>query len=364
MVRMWCWFRCIKKVFPGEPVRVAFIVCLSGLAVSTYAQASDVSPDAAPVAIVGGVAIYEKDLLPLISAQLRQLRNQEYEVQSKALEQIITEKLLEVEAKKQGLTVEQLLQQHVKELVGVPSDSEVEAFYLGQKDRLGRPLPEVRPQLREALRQIRMQQAREKYVAGLREQAAVTVSLNPPRVQVGYDSKQARGNPEAPVTIVEFSDFHCPFCKRVQPTLTQLLDRYPDKVKLVFRDLPLGQLHPQARRAAEAARCARDQGKFWEYHDMLFEQAPKAAEDDLKRYAEQIGLDVGKFEGCLFQSLHHDAVQRDIDEATKLGMTGTPAFFINGRFLDGAQPLEKFVQIIDEELVRAASGAQVSARIK
>ena len=207
-----------------------------------------------------------------------------------------------------------------------------------------------------------MQQAREKYVASLRERAAVTVSLNPPRLQVDYDSKQVRGNPEAPVTIVEFSDFHCPFCKRVQPTLTQVFDRYPGKVKLAFRDFPLGQLHPQARRAAEAARCAQDQAKFWEYHDMLFEQAPKAAEDDLKRYAEQIGLDVGKFEGCLFQSLHHDAVQRDIDEATRLGMTGTPAFFINGRFLNGAQSMEKFVQIIDEELACAAAGGQLSAQ--
>ena len=362
MVRMGCWFRWTRKIVPSVLARVAIIVCFSGLAVSTYAQASDVRPDAAPVAIVGGVAIYEKELLPLISQQLHQLRNQEYEVQSKALEQIIAEKLLEAEAKKQGLTVEQLLARHMSEVAVVPSDSEVEAFYLGQKDRLGRPLPEVRSHLREALRQIRTQQAREKYVAKLREQAAVTVSLDPPRMQVDYDSKQARGNPEAPVTIVEFSDFHCPFCKRVQPTLTQLLDRYTGKVNLVFRDFPLGQLHPQARRAAEAARCAQDQAKFWEYHDMLFGQAPKAAEDDLKRYAEQIGLDVGTFEGCLFQSLHHDAVQRDIDEATKLGVTGTPAFFINGRFLNGAQPLEKFVQIIDEELAHAAAGGQVSGR--
>ena len=96
---------------------------------------------------------------------------------------------------------------------------------------------------------------------------------------------------------------------------------------------------------------------------MLFEQAPKAAEDDLKRYAKQVGLDVVTFEGCLFQSLHHDAVQRDIDEATKLGMTGTPAFFINGRFLNGAQPFEKFVQIIDDELARPTVGP-VSERIQ
>lgn len=167
-------------------------------------------------------------------------------------------------------------------------------------------------------------------MARLREQTAVTVSLNPPRMQVGYDSKQARGNPETPVTIVEFSDFHCPFCKRVQPTLTQLLDRYPGKVKLMFRDFPLGQLHPRARRAAEAARCAQDQGKFWECHDVLFEQAPKAAEDDLKHYAQQAGIDGEQFSNCLFQSVHHEAAQRDLDEGSRLGLEGTLAFFING----------------------------------
>jgi protein-disulfide isomerase len=306
----------------------------------------------------------EEELLPRISAQLHKLRTQEFELKQNALEQIITQKLLEGEAKKQGLTVEQLLQRDVEARVGGLSESEVEAFYLGQKDRVGGPLSEVRNQLREALRRTKIQQAREEYVSGLRERSAVTVSLNPPRLQVGYDSKLVRGNPEAPITIVEFSDYHCPFCKRVQPTLSQLLNRYQGKIKLAFRDFPLVQLHPQARRAAEAAHCAQDQGRFWEYHDVLFEQAPKAAEDDLKRYAEQIGLDVGKFEGCLFQSLHHGAVQRDIDEATKLGMTGTPGFFINGRQLSGALPLDIFTHIIDEELVHVAAGARVSELTK
>jgi protein-disulfide isomerase len=147
----------------------------------------------------------------------------------------------------------------------------------------------------------------------------------------------------------------------VQPTLTQVLEKYPGKVRLLFRHLPLDALHPQARSAAEASWCAQDQGKFWEYHDLLFANAPKAAEDDLKHYAEQSDLDVKKFESCLSQNLHRDNIQRDVDEVTKLGMSGTPAFFINGRFLDGAQPLENFVQIIDDELARLAAGAPVSA---
>jgi protein-disulfide isomerase len=155
------------------------------------------------------------------------------------------------------------------------------------------------------------------------------------------------------VTLVEFSDFHCPFCKRVQPTLEQLMVKYPKQVKLVFRDFPLDQLHPQARGAAEAARCAHEQGKFWEYHDLLFTNAPKASPDDLGKYAEQVGLDGKKFDVCLSDGSQQAAVQQDVEEGSRLGITGTPMFFINGRPLSGALPFEQFVQVIEEELARS-----------
>ncbi len=140
------------------------------------------------------------------------------------------------------------------------------------------------------------------------------------------------------MTLVESSDFHCPFCKRVQPTLTQLLERYPGKVKLVYRDFPLDSLHPEARRAAEAARCAHDQGKFWEYQTLLFAGPASATPEELDRYAGQAGLDTASFGHCLSGGVHRAAVQRDIDEGARLGVAGTPGFFINGRPLSGAQP--------------------------
>jgi protein-disulfide isomerase len=120
----------------------------------------------------------------------------------------------------------------------------------------------------------------------------------------------------------------------------------------VYRDFPIESLHPRARWAAEAARCAHDQGKFWEYHDVLYANAPQAAPEDLRRYAEQVRLNVATFENCVSAGIHREAVQRDIDEATRLGVNGTPAFFINGRPLPGAQPLEAFVRVIEEELAR------------
>jgi protein-disulfide isomerase len=137
-----------------------------------------------------------------------------------------------------------------------------------------------------------------------------------------------------------------------------VLDRYPGKVRLAYRDFPLDSIHPQARRAAEAARCAHDQGKFWEYHDVLFAQSPQLALENLRRYAGQVGLDVAKFDSCLTTGTHKATVQRDLDEGNRLGITGTPSFFINGRTLSGAQPLEAFTRLIEQELARVATSGK------
>ena len=161
-----------------------------------------------------------------------------------------------------------------------------------------------------------------------------------------------RGAANAPVTIVEFSDFHCPFCKRVLPTLKEIEAKYGDKVKLAFRDYPIDQLHPGARKAHEAARCAHEQGRFWAYHDVLFDKAPRASLDDLKAYAREVGLDLPKFDQCVTSGKHKEVVQKDIDEGARLGVSGTPAFFINGELLSGAQPLESFVRVVERELER------------
>jgi protein-disulfide isomerase len=209
------------------------------------------------------------------------------------------------------------------------------------------------------LQEQKLTDERNAFVESLRSRATVVVRLQPPatiRVEVSTEGAPSRGAPDAPVTIVEFSEFQCPFCSRAQPTLKQILERYAGKVKLVHRDFPLDSLHPRARPAAEAARCARDQEKFWEYHDLVFKNFPQASADDLKRYASQAGLDVTRFEGCLSAGVHKTAVQDDVDEGTKLGVTGTPAFFINGRLISGAQPLDAFVRVIEDELARIATG--------
>ena len=163
---------------------------------------------------------------------------------------------------------------------------------------------------------------------------------------------QFRGRPEAPITLVEFSDYECPFCGRAQETVEQILQNYPGKIRLVFRDFPLSY-HRFAAKAAEAAHCAADQGRFWEMHEMLFENSYALREMDLKAYAEELGLDQGDFDRCLYSSAKAPVVEGSKTVAAKLGLTGAPSFFINGRLVTGAQPFEVFEAIIEDELHKA-----------
>lgn len=343
--------------------------CLTSCA-SALALALVVSPAQAgneggvSLAEVNGESVTVEDLDHALGVKLTKLQEQLYALKRAELDAQIGQRLLAQEADKRGVSVAALLDAEVTAKVGLVMETEIEAFIQENRSQLKGDGAEIRDKIRASLQQRKLTEQRNQYVHSLRTKGTVVDRLQPPpvvRVQVSTDGAPIRGIADAPVTLVEFSDFHCPFCKRVQSTLTKVLEKYPGKVRLLFRHLPLDALHPQARSAAEASWCAQDQGKFWEYHDLLFANAPKAAEDDLKHYAEQIVLDMRTFESCLSQNAHRDSVQRDIDEVTRLGMSGTPAFFINGRFLNGAQPLEKFVQLIDEEFARATVGP-VSAR--
>jgi protein-disulfide isomerase len=315
-----------------------------------------------PVAEVDGEAITAEDLERALGTRLHQLELQIHELKRRQLDALIAERLLTREAQRRGIPVNALLDAEVEAKAAAVTAEEVDAVYQASRARLRGDEAAVREQLRARLRQQRLAARRAAYVEALRAQARVQVSLAAPairRVDVATAGAPVRGAADAPVTVVEFSDFHCPFCRSVQPTLATLLERYAGKVRLVHRDFPIDALHPQASRAAEAARCAHDQGRFWEYHDVLFATAPRAAPADLERYAGQVGLDAGRFGRCLSEATHRGAVQEDVDAAARLGLSGTPAFFVNGRLLSGAQPLESFVRLVEEELElgRAGRGA-------
>jgi protein-disulfide isomerase len=308
---------------------------------------------APPLAEVNGDLITIKDLEQAAGAKLIQLEEQLYEFKRRELDILIADRLFAQEAARRGMSVSALLDYEVTGKVALVTEQEIDAFQQANRDRVRGNEATARQQIRAHLQQQKLFARRDEFVTSLRSQARIVTRLPRPtvvRVEVGTQGAPLRGPAEAPVTLVEFSDFQCPFCKQSQATLTQLLKQYPGKLKLVYRDFPLDQIHPQARAAAEAARCANDQGKFWEYHDILFAQSPQASPEALRRYAEQSGLDAASFDRCLTSGLHRSAVQRDVDDGTRLGITGTPAFFINGRPVLGAQQIEAFTRVIEEEL--------------
>lgn len=301
------------------------------------------------VATVNGEPISDEDLN--IEGELVRLEQEAYKIRQEAIDRTVGMKLLEKEANENGVSVSELLEEFVDSHVADVTPEEVERFYAQNKSRIRKPLEEVRDDLTAAIKQSRVKQARDDYVAQLRKSADVNVLIEPPRLPVDLENAHRRGPADAPVTLVEFSDFQCPFCKRVQPTLRQVFDEYEGKMNWVFKDLPLTQIHPAAQRAAEAARCAGDQGKFWEYRDGLF-QAKRVSDEIHPEMVKELGLDAEAFEACLDSGKHRAVVQAARSEAQSLGISGTPAFIINGILLSGAQPKEEFVKIIEAELAR------------
>ena len=172
------------------------------------------------------------------------------------------------------------------------------------------------------------------------------------KVPVSADDDASWGKKNAKVTIIEFSDFQCPFCKRSRDTIEKIKKEYPNDVKIVYRDFPL-VFHPKAPKASEAAECAHEQGKFWEMHDKIYEGAPDKLEvEDFKGYAKDLKLNTSKFDKCLDSDKYASEVKKDFEDGQKAGVSGTPTFFVNGRKLVGAQPYEQFKSLIDKELGR------------
>jgi protein-disulfide isomerase len=304
----------------------------------------------APLATVDGQVITEAELAPLVEGQLRSVREQEYQIKKKALDSLIGDRVLEAAAKKKGLTTEKLLEQEVDAKVPEPTDVEINAVYAVQREQLKQPLQEVKAQVAQSLKRARIQQARQEYSTHLRDQAKIAVLLEPPRVQVAFDATRVRGNAKAPVMIVEFSDFQCPYCRQVEATLKSVLAKHGDNVALAFRDLPLTSIHPMAMGAAEASRCAQEQGKFWEYHDLLFADQAGLDKSGLLSKAQKLQLDEKKFDACLGSGKYKAQIEQDAQDARRVGLNGTPGFFINGVFLNGAQPESAFEELIKEQL--------------
>ena len=307
------------------------------------------SPAAAqgPLATIGEEEITAEDRP--VTAQERKLVQQLYQVQMQSLQGAITARLLEIEAERQGIPVSELVQKAVAPRVGMPTNKEVSDFYNERKEQIGKPLKEVRAQIVKVLRDQEAQQHLSDYVSELRSNSQIEVHLDAPRLPVDLDGARIRGPEDAPVTIVEFSDFQCPYCKRVQPVLTELAEQYGDQVRWVFKDLPLADIHPDAVRAAQVARCAGDQGKFWEYRSKLFEQE-LFTDGTYQEIAQELKVKPAALIECADSKKHEEAVTQETAEARGLGIDGTPAILVNGVLLTGARPIEAYRAVIDREL--------------
>ncbi len=275
-----------------------------------------------------------------------------YETKKQALDQLIVRKLVEAKAKAEGLTPEALFKREVQDKVKAPSDAEMKQFYDEQKARRADlpPFEQLKEQVAQYLSRGAQQKAQQEFLDKLRADAKVEILLAPPRVKVAAEGP-SQGPAAAPVTIVEFSDYECPFCSRAEETVKEVMKTYEGKVRLVYRDFPL-PFHPHAQKAAEAAHCAEDQGKYWDMHGRLFANQQKLGEDDLKEHAKSLGLDAAKFERCLASGEKAAVVEANKKAGAEVGVTGTPAFFINGILLSGAQPIGEFKSIIDKELAK------------
>jgi protein-disulfide isomerase len=328
----------------------------AAIACSTAAQQTKAQQPTDVVATVGGTTI---TLAQVDEVALQQqagsfgnvkLSQALYLARRAALDELVGNLLISREASARRVERDALVMQEVSSKVTTPTDAEIDAWYQGNKDRLrGAALESVRPAIREYLIQERTNTARQAFLERLKEKTPVTLSLEPPRHVLAAAESPAKGPANAPVEIVEFSDFQCPYCLAANPTVTRVIDTYGDRIRFVYRNYPLPN-HPQARPAAEAAQCANAQGRFWPYHDRLFANPSKLSDDELKRAAAELGLDTARFNACFESHQFKTVVDADVLAGQDAGVTGTPAFFINGRELTGAQPFEQFQKIIDEEL--------------
>ncbi len=324
-------------------------------------QAADTAASGlnAPVARIGAEVITAGEVDKSIRGELNDMDQRTYDLRKAALDQLINQKLVEAKAKVAGKPVDEFLRVELAPKVGEPTDEESRALYERAKaaGQVKEPFDQVKGQIAQFLRRQKSEAVLAQYIDQLRADSKVEVLLPPylpAKVEVGATGP-SKGPDSAPITIVEFSDYQCPYCSKAEATVKDLLEleKYKGKLRLFYRDYPLPS-HNLAPKAAEAAHCAGDQGKYWEFHDRLFAATPKLEITDLKAYARDLKLDEGRFGKCLDSGEKAKVVAEDFKAGNDAGVRGTPAFFINGRLISGAQKLEAFTALIDAELAAIA----------
>jgi len=330
------------------------VVMVMAVALAFY-LAGDRAPQAVAdigevLARVGSVEITLQEVEGNLASELMEVNRQRHEIIEQGLEDVIKETLLEIESQAQGMPKAELLEQVYAD-VSQPSEADIDAFYKSRKGRIDKPKEEVAGQIRNYLLTQSRQNSYDSYLEGLRERYEVESFMEPIRSQIAAGAGPSVGPMDAPVTIIEFSDFQCPYCQRLAPTIDQVKTAYADRVRVVFRQFPL-PMHKDAQKAAEASLCAAEAGRFWEMHDAMFANIRALGVAELKKTAGGLELDQETFDQCLDSGRYATQVAEDIREGRAAGVSGTPAIFINGRFLSGAASFDTLAKVIDDELQR------------
>jgi protein-disulfide isomerase len=305
-----------------------------------------------------GGTISSADLNKSLEIELIQIEseyvNSRFEARKNGLDAEMAEKLMDAEVAKRKLpTIEALLKVEVEDKVGEPTEAEIQQFYIMMKQRLrGASLEEVKPQLIEGIRQRGQAERFQAFIGELYVSYDVKLTLprpDVPRIPISADDDPSIGPDDAVITIIQFAEFQCPYCGRAKAVVDELMKKYPGKIRMVLRDFPLS-FHDRAIPAAVAANCAGEQDKYWPMYDILMANQRSLSDSDLTKYATGMELDLEKWNTCRKDPAQEAEVQKDFEDGSKAGVSGTPAFFVNGIFLNGAQPIEAFSEIIDQEL--------------
>ena len=343
--------------------QVVWMVGLASLMPAAFAQSSidGMSGSNDVVVEISGKKLTLADFERERPVGLFQARNNFYKAERNALDAFVDQYVLEEQARKESVSVDKLLEIHVTNtLPPDPSEDTLRVYYEGTETT--QPFDDVKDQIVEAIRQRRATKAKAAYVKSLRDAAKVGYYLAPPRALPVLKETPVLGPKDAPVVMVEYSDYECPYCQAAQADLDKVIAEFKGKLSFGYKDTPL-PMHPHAQKAAEAAHCANEQGKFWAYHDMLF--ATKQLEiPQLKEHARKLNLDGDAFDKCLDSGAQADQVKATLSEGTTLGIEGTPSFLINGRFFGGSMSYDELHKIIEEELTVATRSAAAGGRTK
>ncbi len=349
-----------KHIFSNLTVVAAVASTLVLAACEGKADKANIVTKEAPkpeiVAKINGKEITEEMLIGDAKMDFFELKKREYDLRKERLKKLMTEELIGSEAKKANLSNDEFIDKKVVKGEIKISDADFNKFV---KERQI-PEKQINPQIKERILAFMKGQKRQDmidaYVNGLTKSNPVEVYFQKPKmdVKVEVGGSPAFGSEKAAVTIVEYSDFQCPYCARGAQTVQEIKKKYGNKVRVAFKHFPL-PMHPDARPASEASMCVNEQGsdKFWKFHDILFVDQKKMSAADLEAHAKASGADVAKFKECVASKKYADFIQKDMDAGEKIGVRSTPTFFVNGQMVAGALPFNDFAEMIDEELAAA-----------